>query len=218
MLLICASQGITADWYVSLATGNNKNAGMKETPFKNIWKAIASAAPGDTLHVAEGNYPGKMSCGWINMDKPVNLIGGYNADFSDRNPLVYHTMLRPTNAQNTTKPTFGTLTIKTRKFGPDCSILIDGFIFDHTQANSYHAHEGKPEGFEHGMLTIPPARGATKNPSIDKALLNAETDGTFTIQNSLFLNGGTFFRECENPEQRIHRQSDDGCRREKHQR
>ena len=145
MLLICASQGITADWYVSLATGNNKNAGMKETPFKNIWKAIASAAPGDTLHVAEGNYPGKMSCGWINMDKPVNLIGGYNADFSDRNPLVYHTMLRPTNAQNTTKPTFGTLTIKTRKFGPDCSILIDVFIFDHTQANSYHDIVGKPE-------------------------------------------------------------------------
>ena len=81
ILLIFTSQGIAADWYVSLATGNNKNAGTKEAPFKNIWKAIASAAPGDTLHVAAGNYPGKMSCGWINMDKPVNLIGGYNADF-----------------------------------------------------------------------------------------------------------------------------------------
>ena len=192
VLLFCASQGTAADWYVSLTTGNNKNAGTKEAPFKNIWKAIENAAPGDTLHVAAGNCPGKMSCGWINMDKPVNLIGGYNTDFSDRNPLVYHTMLRPSNAQNATKPTFGTLTVKTRKFGPDSNILIDGFIFDHTLANSYHAREGKPEGFEHGMLTIPPAKGTTKNPSIDKALLNAETDGTFTIQNCLFLNGSNF--------------------------
>ena len=126
------------------------------------------------------------------MDKPVNLIGGYNADFSERNPLVHHTMLRPSNAQNATKPTFGTLTIKTRKFGKNSSVLIDGLIFDHTQANSYHQREGKPEGFAHGMLTIPPARGGTKNPSIDKALLNAETDGTFTIQNCLFLNGSNF--------------------------
>ena len=192
VLLFCATQGTAADWYVSLTAGNNKNAGTKEAPFKNIWKAIENAAPGDTLHVAAGNYPGKMSCGWINMDKPVNLIGGYNADFSERNPLIYHTMLRPSNAQNATKPTFGTLTVKTRKFGPDSNILIDGFIFDHTLANSYHAREGKPEGFEHGMLTIPPAKGTTKNPSIDKALLNAETDGTFTIQNCLFLNGGNF--------------------------
>ena len=126
------------------------------------------------------------------MDKPVNLIGGYNADFSARDPLVYHTMLRPSNAQNTTKPIFGTLTIKTRKFGKNSNILIDGFIFDHTLANSYHPREGKPEGFEHGMLTIPPARGTTKYPSIDKALLNAETDGTFTIRNCLFLNGGNY--------------------------
>ena len=146
VLLFCATQGTAADWYVSLTAGNNKNAGTKEAPFKNIWKAIENAAPGDTLHVAAGNYPGKMSCGWINMDKPVNLIGGYNADFSERNPLIYHTMLRPSNAQNATKPTFGTLTVKTRKFGPDSNILIDGFIFDHTLANSYHAREGKTTG------------------------------------------------------------------------
>lgn len=187
-----AFQAVAADWYVSISTGKNNNAGTKEAPFKNLWKGIEKAAPGDTLHIAEGNYPDKMSCGWINMTKPVNLIGGYKADFSLRDPLVHHTMLRPTNAQNATRPTFGTLTIKTRKFGPNSNILIDGFIFDHTNANSYHGREGKPQGFEHGMLTIPPAKGTTKYPSIDKALLNAETDGTLTIQNCLFLNGGNF--------------------------
>ena len=159
---------------------------------KNIWKALESAAPGDTIHIAEGNYSGKMSCGWINMDKPVNLIGGYSPDFSTRNPLVHHTMLRPKNEQNATRPTFGTLTIKTRKAGANASVLIDGFIFDHTAANSYHPVEGKPEGFSDGMLTIPPAKGKTRYPSIDKALLNAETDGSLTIQNCLFLNGSNY--------------------------
>lgn len=187
--VIVSGQVYAADWYVSLSTGKNSNAGTQEAPFKNIWKAIASAANGDTIRVAEGNYPGKMSCGWIELNKPVSLIGGYSADFSVRDPLVHHTMLRPTNEQNATRPTFGTLTVKTRKFGASSNILIDGFIFDHTQANSYHGTEGKPAGFEHGMLTIPPARGTTKNPSIDKALLNSETDGTFTVQNCLFLNG-----------------------------
>ena len=103
--------------------------------------------------IAEGNYPGKMSCGWINLDKPVSLIGGYSPDFSARDVLKYRTMLRPTNAQNTTKPTHGTLTINTRKFGPNSNILIDGIIFDHTAANSYHPVKGKPAGFKDGMLT-----------------------------------------------------------------
>ena len=185
-------QAASADWYVSLSTGNNRNSGTRQAPLKNIWKAIEMAAGGDTIHVAEGNYPGKMSCGWIDLKKPVSLIGGYNADFSTRDPLAHHTMLRPKNEQNATKPAFGTLTVKTRKSGANASVLIDGFIFDHTAANSYHPAEGKPEGFSDGMLTIPPAKGKTRYPSIDKALLNAETDGSLTVQNCLFLNGSNY--------------------------
>ena len=37
-----------------------------------------------------------MSCGWINVDKPVHLIGGYSSDFSARNPMKYQTLLLPT--------------------------------------------------------------------------------------------------------------------------
>ena len=133
-----------------------------------------------------------MSCGWINLDKPVSLIGGYSPDFSARDVLKYRTMLRPTNAQNTTKPTHGTLTINTRKFGPNSNILIDGIIFDHTAANSYHPVKGKPAGFKDGMLTIPPAKGNTQYPSIDKYLIYAQTDGQLVIQNCLFLNGSSY--------------------------
>ena len=192
VLLATAFQVQAANWHVSISNGKNKNPGTPGAPLKNIWKAIEKAKPGDMILIAEGNYPGKMSCGWINLDKPVSLIGGYSPDFSARDVLKYRTMLRPTNAQNTTKPTHGTLTINTRKFGPNSNILIDGIIFDHTAANSYHPVKGKPAGFKDGMLTIPPAKGNTQYPSIDKYLIYAQTDGQLVIQNCLFLNGCSY--------------------------
>ena len=93
----CAS---AKDVYVSLSSGKNKNAGTKEAPFKNIWKAVEKAQPGDVIHVAEGNYPGKMKCGWVQLDKPVSLVGGYSSDFSVRDPLKHKTMFQPKNDQN----------------------------------------------------------------------------------------------------------------------
>lgn len=42
------------------------------------------------------------------------------------------------------------------------------------------------------MLTIPPAKGNTQYPSIDKYLIYAQTDGQLVIQNCLFLNGSSY--------------------------
>ncbi len=74
------------DIYVSLATGKNKNAGTKDAPYKNLWKALNVAQTGDVIHVAEGNYPGRMKCGWFKMEKPVSIFGGYSSDFTQRDP------------------------------------------------------------------------------------------------------------------------------------
>lgn len=49
-----------ADIYVSLDAGKNKNAGTKEAPLKNLWKALEAANDGDTIHLAKGVYPGKI--------------------------------------------------------------------------------------------------------------------------------------------------------------
>lgn len=81
-----------ADIYVSLETGKNKNAGTKEAPLKNLWKALEQAEHGDTIHVAEGVYPGKMKQNWFKIDKAVSILGGYAKDFSVRNPLGHRTM------------------------------------------------------------------------------------------------------------------------------
>ena len=64
------------DIFVSLSTGKNGNAGTKEAPYKNLWKAIAVAKDNDVIHIAEGIYPGRMKCGWFKMEKPVSIFGG----------------------------------------------------------------------------------------------------------------------------------------------
>lgn len=182
----------SAELFVSASTGNNKNPGTVEAPLKNIWKAIEIAQPGDVILVAEGAYFGKMSCGWLNVDKPLSIFGGYSKDFQQRNPMKFFTCLRPKNSQNATKPVFGTLMIDTRKYGAAAGVCIDGFVLDHTDANNYHSTEGKPAGVAEGMLTLPPAKGSKPIASIDRALLYANTDGKLVISNCLFLNASNY--------------------------
>ena len=85
------------DWYVSANVGKKKNEGTTpEAPLKAIWNALEKAAPGDVIHVAQGNYHGKTSCGWLLIEKPVSIIGGYSDDFKERDITKYPTMLKPT--------------------------------------------------------------------------------------------------------------------------
>lgn len=192
--VVTAGTLCAADWYVS-PKGKNKAAGnTPAAPFKNIWKAIDKAKPGDTIHIAGGKYYGKMSCGWIAVNKTVSLLGGYSPDFSVRNPLVHKTMLQPTNEQNATKPVFGTMTVSIS--GQKGNVVVDGFVFDHTLANSYHPTKGKPAGFSAGMWLQPPAKGKTQFPSIDRYMLHSEfkygTQGDLIIRNCLFLNASNY--------------------------
>ena len=63
-------------------------------------KALAVAKNNDVVHIAEGNYPGRMKCGWFKLEKPVSLFGGYSTDFTQRNPLKFKTMFQPENENN----------------------------------------------------------------------------------------------------------------------
>ena len=189
-----------ADIYVSLSTGKNKNAGTKEAPLKNLWKALETGAPGDVIHVAEGNYPGKMKCGWVQMDKPMSVIGGYSADFSQRDPLKFKTMLQPTNDQNDKKGSAMALFLVNFNNKPfsGFKIVVDGLIFDDGFASSYHETKGKPEGFDTGMWLEGPAMNKTRDkfPSANRYSLFTQlgygTDGDLVVRNCAFVNGSNF--------------------------
>ena len=78
------------DWYVK--AGAKKGKGTKEKPYKGIYKALKKAVKGDVIHVANGDYSGKLKSGFIIIrTKGLTLLGGYNDDFSQRNPFQYPT-------------------------------------------------------------------------------------------------------------------------------
>ena len=188
-----------ADLYVSLNNGKNKNSGSKDAPFKNLWKALSVAGDGDVIHIAEGNYPGRMKSGWFKMEKPVSLIGGYSNDFSSRDPLKYKTMFQPLNENNDKKGgALGILHLEFEKnpakAPKNFDITIDGIIFDDGFASSYHAVKGKPEGFDTGMWLEGPAKNINdKFPSANRYSIYSATasrgEGNITIKNCTFVNG-----------------------------
>ena len=103
------STGTNADafngkaYYVSIEKGSARGAGTKEAPMKDIQKAIDSAADGDVIRIAQGNYLGPLDRGWIQIKgKYVSLEGGWNGDFTERNPVKYITRIQPSVAQRGT--------------------------------------------------------------------------------------------------------------------
>ncbi len=197
-----ASVASAADIYVSLSSGKNKNAGTKEAPLKNLWKALENAQDGDTIHVAEGIYPGKMKQNWFLIDKAVSVIGGYSADFATRDPLAHKTMFQALNENNDKKGTgLGVFTIDfTKRQGnahpQNVDMKFDGLIFDEGFANSYHETKGKPEGFDTGMWLEGPAMNKIRDkfPSANRYLVYSATanraTGKLSFKNCAFVNSG----------------------------
>ncbi len=81
LLLLCCPAGLpAADWFVApgLATGD----GGKAKPFNDPWRALAVAAPGDSIHIAEGIYFGRYDRSSWEIDRPrLTLLGGYDRQF-----------------------------------------------------------------------------------------------------------------------------------------
>ncbi len=205
-LLLVALTALTTlsakDIFVSLSTGKNKNPGTKEAPYKNLWKAISVAKDNDVIHIAEGNYPGRMKCGWFKLEKPVSLFGGYSADFTQRDPLKFKTMFQPKNENNDKKSgALGLLHIELEKSPMRAPkgfhMVIDGIIFDDGFASSYHAVKGKPAGFDTGMWLEGPAKNIKdKFPSANRYSIYSATasrgEGDLTIRNCTFVNGSNY--------------------------
>jgi hypothetical protein len=176
--------------FVAQATGKNSNPGTRESPLKNIDKALKSAAAGDVILVAEGRYGGTFGIGYLESDKPVKLFGGFSSDFNERDVVRHATLFQPDNASGgkARKP----LLRFTKAID---GMVVDGFVFDMGERNSYHASEGKPEGVATGMLTLPPAKAAGENATVTESCLSipsAAQGGEAIVRNNLFLNCAKF--------------------------
>ncbi len=176
--------------YVSIASGSNKNDGSKSNPLKNIDKAIAVAKPGDAIHIAGGRYSGTLNAGYIESDKPVQLYGSYNQDFTRQDIVAHPTVFQPDNesARSNRKALL--------KFTQDVAgTVVDHIVFDMGERNAYSPKEGFVDGVDGGRLLQPTERPPTGNSTVGEPCLqfmSATTGGDVTVQNCVFVNGASF--------------------------
>jgi uncharacterized protein DUF1565 len=167
--------------YVIGKGGKNKNPGTKEKPMKNIDKAMAKAESGDTIVVAEGTFKGTFGVGFWEITKSVNLYGGFNRDFSARNPAKHLTVLQPGQDRFSKAPKKHMFFTK-NNFEPKHPIVVDGFVFEQGQMNPYESSQGKPEGVETGMMKV---GAGSRNPNATCVTLFG---ADLTVSNNVFVN------------------------------
>ncbi|MBN1271042.1 MAG: right-handed parallel beta-helix repeat-containing protein [Candidatus Aminicenantes bacterium] len=177
-------------FFVSIKTGNNSNPGTKDQPLKNIDKAIKKAATGDTIAVAEGIYSGTFGVGYLESAIPLKLYGSFNNDFSARDIRAFPTLIQPDNKSGA-KARKSLLTFTREVNG----VVVNGFVFNMGERNSYSPSEGKPEGVETGMLLLPPQKASGQNPTVTESCISipsAAQGGNVLIQNNIFVNAAKF--------------------------
>lgn len=177
-------------FYVSINNGNNRNDGSKETPFKNIDKAINVAQAGAEIRIAGGVYFGTMNVGYIESNKPVKLFGSFDENFSKQNIVEHPTLIQPDN------PSAKTSRKALLKFTKDVAgTIIDHIVFDSGERNAYSSNDGVVDGVDGGRLMLPTEKPANMNSTVGEPLVqfvSATTGGDVTVQNCVFLNGASF--------------------------
>jgi len=173
------------DWFVVAgAAGGN---GTKEKPFKDPWQALEKCESGDSIHVAEGEYFGKLKVGKWKIDTTfISLIGGYDKEFKERNPWTHPTLLY---CPPDFKGRRGGYTIEGE--GDHTGAVVDGFVFDKQHNNVYKPNgdidRDRSDAREHLWLFYP-------NVAIRNCVFLNGNGGALrvcngaTIENNIFIN------------------------------
>ena len=73
------------DWFVKYNSVGGD--GSREKPFGDPWMALERVEAGDKVHVTGGRYYGKLErANWEIAFPNVELLGGYDPTFTERNP------------------------------------------------------------------------------------------------------------------------------------
>lgn len=122
------------DWFVR--AGSSGGDGSREKPFRDPFQAIEKAEGGDSIHVATGDYFGKVHAGkWRIAIRNLTLLGGYGADFTARDPWTNPSrfLLQEDEKAKPGRPE-GTIL---RSDDNSEGLVVDGFLFDGATWNTY---------------------------------------------------------------------------------
>ncbi len=179
LVIACPAQA--RDWFVRAGSSGD---GSKEKPFGDPFEALDKCEANDAIHIAQGRYSGKLDSGeWKIPFEGVQLIGGYNDDFSQRDPWKFRTMLVwDRNAKN--KPEDERIVALVK--GP----VLDGLTLDGREQNEYDDTGRTPKDLDHAEAMVRFALPGTVRNCI---FINTGREGVVcpsgsTIENNLFLN------------------------------
>jgi hypothetical protein len=187
-----ASRPKGRDWFVR--AGAQGGDGSKDKPFRDPWQALEKVQPGDFVHVAEGEYFGKLKTGrWKIAQNYISFLGGYDANFKERNPWKHPTRL------------FAPADYKGRRDGyvvegavlgegDHQGAVVDGFVFDRATDNRYKPNGDldydNSEKLEHLWISKP-GSAVRNNLFVNGAEGSIRTANGVTVENNIFLNHHT---------------------------
>ncbi len=190
LLVASSSPALARDIYVSADSGANNNPGTKEAPKKLLWRVLKELQPGDRVYVAAGTYSGQGKSGLMPKIETSDVVlqGGWNADFSERNPFVHHTIISPPgDTQGGGKTVFHA----ERSDNNLTDVTIDGFCIDRGPHN-YYFSDGEPganqriEGHQDNTAWGFQALNVKKSGSDTTVILVGK--GRFTVRNMMIIN------------------------------
>jgi hypothetical protein len=130
--------GTARDWYVCAETGTGK-AGAKEQPAKDLGNICAGFQAGDRVFIAEGNYTGRGANGSDLIIVPVEIYGGWDKDFSQRDPWGAHQTILSGENKSANWSGEARLAVDLSKYRSAGShkVVVDGVIVDNGARNRY---------------------------------------------------------------------------------
>ena len=159
------------DWFVR--AGSSGGDGTREKPFRDPFQALEKAEGGDTIHVAGGDYFGKLRSGkWIVSIRNLALLGGYNTDFTNRDPWANPARFLLHEDEKAKGRPAGTILDSGENSD---GLIVDGFIFDGATWNTY---------LPSGSLDI------ANSPVAPLVSLRGGRDRV-TVRNCVFINGSS---------------------------
>jgi hypothetical protein len=181
------------DWYVSIEKGKGKK-GTKAKPAKQLGNIIKKLSPGDVIHIAGGTYLGKGKTGTNVITVPVLIYGGYNNDFTLRDPWGKHKTIfsgdnKSKNYRVTPALKIDLMKVKPRDGYPG-KIVVDGLILDHGARNRYKTDKN------HQIIRLAdPKTGKNPTPESGALVISASKNGLFDkiqwdilVENNIVMN------------------------------
>ena len=137
-VVVPMSEIFARDWFVSQNRGKGKKGTIKK-PSKDLGFIIKKLKVGDVVHIAQGTYLGKGKCGVYDIKVPVSVIGGYNDEFTKRDPWgEFQTVFSGFNkTKNWKQGARFRIDLTKYRRGDTHPIVVDGIIVDQGAQNRY---------------------------------------------------------------------------------